>query len=242
MNDRFAFLKTYADSLIELEKADKSLARELAWRIIQYGIYRNDENSWNPIVEAMFVQIKVMIDKGQDITEKRRNANLKRSNIEQNLTKKEQNLTKDEQKVLKEKKEKIKDKKENNENKITNELVISEDKSSQEDYWNKDVNYCLTLIKKYNGWILNWADSINRKYAWNLIRKLKKFESVESGKYDWTEVLDSILMVISKDEYHRTKIASPKLIFDNLATLIQRMMSIGEKQSKMWWWETLEVI
>ena len=49
-------------------------------------------------------------------------------------------------------------------------------------------------------------------------------------------------MVISKDEYHRTKIASPKLIFDNLATLIQRMMSIGEKQSKMWWWETLEVI
>jgi hypothetical protein len=29
----------------------------------------------------MFVQIKIMIDKGQDITEKRRNANQKRTNI-----------------------------------------------------------------------------------------------------------------------------------------------------------------
>jgi hypothetical protein len=36
MNERFQFLRTYADSLVELEKADKDLARELAWKIIQY--------------------------------------------------------------------------------------------------------------------------------------------------------------------------------------------------------------
>ena len=45
MNERFQFLKTYADSLIELEKADKDLARELARKIIQYGIYNNDYDS-----------------------------------------------------------------------------------------------------------------------------------------------------------------------------------------------------
>jgi hypothetical protein len=37
-------------------------------------------------------------------------------------------------------------------------------------------------------------------------------------------------MIISKDEYHRTKIASPQLIFDNLATLMQRCSVVGEKQ------------
>jgi len=235
MNDRFAFLKSYADTLTELEKADKDLARELAWKIIQYGIYNNDENSWNPIIEAMFVQIKIMIDKGQDITEKRRNANQKRTNINKWWTKDEQKWTNEEQTEPKKKKEKRKDKKENN------TLSISEDKSSQEDYWNREVNRCLTLIKQYNNWILNGAEWLQRKYAWNLIRKLKKLNSVENGKYKWEEVLDSILMIISKDEYHRTKIASPQLIFDNLATLMQRCAVIGEKQN-VWWWEVLQVI
>ena len=72
MNERFQFLKTYAESLNELSKADEQLAKDLARKIIQYGIYWVDEKSWNPIVEAMFVQIKLMIDKWQEITEKNR--------------------------------------------------------------------------------------------------------------------------------------------------------------------------
>lgn len=237
MNDRFQFLKTYADSLIELEKADKDLARELAWKIINYWIYNKNEDSWNPIIEAMFVQIKVMLDKGQDITEKRRNANKQRTNIQQTDNKNEQNLTKDEQKITNEEQTPLKDKKENiknknnkiNDNKLS---LISEDKSSQDNYWNKDVNLCLSLIKQFNNWIINWADSNNRKYAWNLIRKLKQLDSVQKWKYSWSEVLESILMIISKDEYHRTKIGSPQLIFNNLATLIQRCWAIWEKQNQ----------
>ena len=62
MNERFQFLKTYADSLNELAKADENLAKELAWKIIQYGIYDDNIISENPIIEAMFVQIKLMID------------------------------------------------------------------------------------------------------------------------------------------------------------------------------------
>jgi hypothetical protein len=31
------------------------------------------------------------------------------------------------------------------------------------------------------------------------------------------------------------------LIFDNLATLMQRCSVVGEKQ-KLWWWEVLQVI
>lgn len=97
MNERFQFLRTYAESINELAKADETLANGLARKIIQYGIYWIDENSWSPIIEAMFVQIRVMIDKGQDITEKRRNANQKRTNIQQKQNKKEQNLTNSEQ-------------------------------------------------------------------------------------------------------------------------------------------------
>jgi hypothetical protein len=48
------------------------------------------------------------------------------------------------------------------------------------------------------------------------------------------------LMIISKDEYHRTKIASPKLIYDNLWTLIQRISVLGDKQNL--WWDSLQII
>ena len=62
MQDRFQFLKTYADTLNELAKADMELAKELAWKIIQYGIYDENVASNNPIIEALFVQIKLMLD------------------------------------------------------------------------------------------------------------------------------------------------------------------------------------
>jgi hypothetical protein len=39
MNERFQFLRTYAESLNELAKADEQLSKDLARKIIQYGIY-----------------------------------------------------------------------------------------------------------------------------------------------------------------------------------------------------------
>jgi hypothetical protein len=91
-----------------------------------------------------------MIDKGQDITQKRRNANQKRTNIQQNLTKQEQNLTNDEQTAPKKKIENRKDKIENN--LITLSKDNEEDKSS---YGNEEINKCLELIKNYNNGLID---------------------------------------------------------------------------------------
>ena len=233
MNERFQFLRTYADSLIELEKADKDLARELAWKIIQYWIYNKNEDSWNPIIEAMFVQIKLMIDKGQSIS-KANSENWKRwwrpsknwENSQKANWKRTENETKTNEKQIesesKTKKSKIENRKDKIENNINNKLtLISEDKSSQESYWNEEVNRCLSLIKTFNHWILNWSDSLNRRHAWNLINKLKKFDSVVKWEYLRDEVLEWILTVISQNDFYRWKIGSPKLIYDNLWTLVQ---------------------
>ena len=225
MNDRFAFLKTYADSLVELEKADKDMARELAWKIIQYWIYNNDYDSENPIVEAMFVQIKVMLDRWQDITEKRRNANKQRTNInkkEQKGTNEEQKRTKEEQNEIKDKKENIKEKKENKED---NNSLKAIDKS----YGNEEVNLCIGLIKKFNNGIVNWAETKQRQYAWNLITKLKKLDNVSNWKYTRNEVLESMLMLCSNDKYYASKTTSPELIYYNIWPLLKRCNELWEK-------------
>ena len=70
--DRFQFLATYWETLNELKKADEQLAKDLAWKIIQYGLYWNNEESWNPILEAIFIQIKRMIDTWKEIIDKNR--------------------------------------------------------------------------------------------------------------------------------------------------------------------------
>ena len=70
--DRFQFLATYWDTLNELKKADEQLAKDLAWKIIQYGLYGNNEDSWNPIIEAIFIQIKRMIDTWKELSDKNR--------------------------------------------------------------------------------------------------------------------------------------------------------------------------
>lgn len=70
MSDRFQFLKSYADVIQNVAQADKWLAWELALKIINYWIYWINEDSWNPMVEALFIQIKIMIDKWLEITGK----------------------------------------------------------------------------------------------------------------------------------------------------------------------------
>lgn len=61
--ERFQVLKSYADSLKELAEGDKNLANELAYRIIQYGIYGTEppEDS-NYLLKALWEQIKNPID------------------------------------------------------------------------------------------------------------------------------------------------------------------------------------
>ncbi len=225
IRDRFQFLKSFADSLSELAKADENLAKDVAWKIINYWIYWEDISSENSVVNAIFLQMKLAIDKWQDISDKRRKANQQRTNIEQNLTKQEQNLTNDEQTVPKDKKEKIKDKKENI-------LTLSKDNEEEKSsFGNAEINKCLELIKNYNWWIIDWTQQNQRNFAKHLINKLKKLDSIKDWKYTWQDTLEIILKIISQNKYYSSKITSPEAIYRNLAVLMQQCKNDVAKQN-----------
>ena len=224
IRDRFQFLKSFADSLSELAKADENLAKDVAWKIINYWIYWEDISSENSVVNAIFLQMKLAIDKWQDISDKRRKANQQRTNIEQNLTKQEQNLTNDEQTVPKDKKEKIKDKKE----KI---LTLSKDNEEEKSsFGNVEINECLEIIKSFNWGLIDWTQKWNRIYWKNLIWKLKQAPPVMNWDYTWQDTLKAILQIISQNKYHRSKITNPKTIYDNLTLLFQVCKQEWENQ------------
>jgi len=226
MNERFQFLKSYSDVINQVAKADEWLAEKLCMKIVRYWIEWINEDSWNPILEWLFVQIKIMIDKGQDITQKRRNANQKRTNIQQNLTKQEQNLTNDEQTAPKKKIENRKDKIENN--LITLSKDNEEDKSS---YGNEEINKCLELIKNYNNGLIDWTKQNQRRFAKHLISKLKQLDSIKDWKYTWWDTLEIILKIISQNKYYSSKITSPEAIYRNLAILMQQCRNDFTKQN-----------
>lgn len=225
MRDRFQFLKSFADTIQNVSKADEMLAKDLAMKIINYWIFGIEENSGNAILEALFVQIKMMIDKGNEIAEKRKEANKLRKNIEQKMNKNEQNLTNDEQKwtndeqnepkkkIENNKKEKIK--KENN----NNINVVTEQSSG---YGDQDINLCIDLIKKYNGWLIDGTVKKQRQYWKLLINKLKKLESIKNWEYTWNNTLEIILKIISNNKFYCSKITSPENIYNNLAVLMQQ--------------------
>ena len=227
--DRFQVLKSYAESIKTLAKWDELLARELAYRVIMYWIYGAEPpvNS-NPILLALFNQMKLPIQKCRakwwnavknwekvwNQIEIKWNSNGNQneitwvSNDNQSEIKPEQNI-------------KYKNKKEKNNSLTAISWTEVQQENEKKSYWNEDVNKCLTLIKTFNHWVMNGSDSNNRKQAWNLINKLKTFDSVVKWDYKRDEVLEWILTVISQNEYYRWKIGSPKLIYDNLWTLVQ---------------------
>ena len=94
-------------------------------------------------------------------------------------------------------------------------------KKEKEVYGDPDINECLDLVKSYNGGIVNGSDAKQRQFANHLIKKLQKLTSVQEGRFTWQATLEMILKIISENEYHATKIASPELIYRNLASLMQ---------------------
>lgn len=252
--DRFQVLRSYAESIKTLANADKELARELSYWIIMYGIYWDEPTEdTSPIVKALFTQIKIPIDTWKNISKvnsenwkkwwrpKKDWENSQKANWKRNENENKTNENQKENEHESEKKQNIKYKKENiKDNKINNKLkLISESLDSQEEYWNKEVNLCLDLVKKYNNWIINWADSKQRKYARNLIRKLNKLDSVVKGEYKRYEVLESILLLTNNDKYYATKTTSPELIFNNIWPLIKRCAELWKQNQGT---TTLELI
>ena len=104
---------------------------------------------------------------------------------------------------------------------LEEEKEKSSAKKEKEVYGDPDINECLYLVKSYNGGIVNGSDAKQRQFANHLIKKLQKLTSVQEGRFTWQSTLEMILKIISENEYHATKIASPELIYHNLASLMQ---------------------
>lgn len=105
-----------------------------------------------------------------------------------------------------------------------NNISISNDietDAKASEYWNSEINKCVSLIKQYNWWLLDWTQANSRKYSKLLIDKLNKLDSIKEWRYTRDETLEIILKVISQNKYHAPKITSPELIYRNLAILMQ---------------------
>lgn len=230
MQDRFQFLKTYADTLNELAKADMELAKELAWKIIQYGIYDENVASNNPIIEALFVQIKLMLDNWKAIS-KANTENWKKGwaptgnknavkTWEINTKQPKNNQRTTEKQAKTSKRENIKE--ENNKIENNNNIILSDNETTKVVYGDSEVNKCLELIKQYNNGLIDWTQKNQRYFAKHLINKLKTFDKVKSWQFTWDATLEVILKVISHDEYYATKITSPEKIYRDLTALVKQ--------------------
>lgn len=91
----------------------------------------------------------------------------------------------------------------------------------QSTYWDQDINECLEIIKRFNWWIIDWTQKEQRIYWKNLIWKLKEIESVKNWNYTRSQVLETILQIVSQNTYHAQKIAWPKKIYYELWWLMQ---------------------
>ena len=88
-----------------------------------------------------------------------------------------------------------------------------------DEYWNKEINECLNIIKEMNWWICDWTAKQQRYSGKHLIWKIKKLGKVSSWEYTWQKYLRSLLVVVAKNSHHSHKIAWPQIIFDKLAEL-----------------------
>jgi len=110
-------------------------------------------------------------------------------------------------------------------NNITNINNTNEDTSTTVEakavYGDPEINEAIEIIKKYNSGICWDSQKEQRIYSKNLIWKLKNVDTVVAGKFSWQQVLESVLKIISENQYHSHKIGSPKKIYFGLAELMQ---------------------
>lgn len=99
-------------------------------------------------------------------------------------------------------------------------------------HWNKDINEILEKIKMYNNGIVDWTKEEQRNYWKHLLTKLKQIDSVKNNNYSAAWLLEIILQIISKNEYHSHKIVWPKKIYYELAGLMQICKQEMQKEKK----------
>ena len=93
--------------------------------------------------------------------------------------------------------------------------------SGKKEFGDPGINECLDIIKKYNDWVLNWSKWEQRIFAKHLITKVSEMPKVISWSMTWQVALNNILLRVSNNQYHSSKIWWPEIIFKNFWTLIQ---------------------
>jgi len=104
--------------------------------------------------------------------------------------------------------------------------------ATPESYGDPEINSLLEKVKIYNNWICDWTQKEQRQYWKQLLTKLKEIESVKNNKYSATWLLEIILKIISKSDYHSHKIVWPKKIYYELAWLMQVCKQEFQKEEK----------
>lgn len=89
------------------------------------------------------------------------------------------------------------------------------------EYGKEDTIKVIALIKEYNEWMVDDTHQDQQRYARHLLNKLRTNDGVKAWRFTWEALLEAILKVISRNEYHSHKITSPKKIYYNLVSLIQ---------------------
>lgn len=100
-------------------------------------------------------------------------------------------------------------------------LWVKPIEEQKKEYWDKEVNKCLEIIKSVNGWIVDWSVTEQRKYSKLLIDKINKINKIKSWERTRYDYLSWLLAILSKSKYDARKIWSPRNIFYNLAQLQQ---------------------
>lgn len=96
-----------------------------------------------------------------------------------------------------------------------------EEQAPQSEYWDPKINSLLEKIKLHNGGLVDWTIKEQRRFWKMLVDKIDELESVKSWKYTVDGILEMILQIIGKNEFHSHKIVGPKKFYYNLAWLMQ---------------------
>lgn len=99
----------------------------------------------------------------------------------------------------------------------------------KKEYWDENVNKCLNMIQSIS-WTIDWTKKEQRQYASLLIKKLEEIETVKSWEYRWNDILSMILLAVKDDKFYCWKITSPKKIYYDLWTLMQRARTVIKNQ------------
>jgi hypothetical protein len=99
----------------------------------------------------------------------------------------------------------------------------------EKEYGDENVNKCLEMIKTVS-WTIDGTKKEQRQYASLLVKKLQEVESVKKWEFQRYDILSMILLAVKDDKFYCWKITSPKKIYYDLWTLMQRARTVIKNQ------------